>query len=307
MGGSDEYRRDSTSSMTGEAEKDWCGLGVFALDALDTLYLVGLEKEVEEVSSILQSRGTKNWLQNSALEGQSTFEMTIRVLGGLMGAYTVTNSSIFLEYAEALGKQLLGAWRGGEMLLPAASVSPKTGKGGSTHANCIAEPGTLQVEFLALAYASGWRYPYSENADRTMRYLIEESQRVNHSFAPYEIGNNGHLVKPPYRFTVGACADSYFEYLLKVPLQKGFTLGGGVYEKTWVKAMDEMLDMIHISPVSKGWYLVHSWDSLTGGNFEHLTCFVPGMLSLGLGNEEIRKMISPERLFLWERAAEELT
>jgi len=311
--GSENFRRDSTSALTGKPTKDWCGLGVFALDALDTLYLVGLQDEVKEVGTALRQRGAKNWLQESSNEEHSTFEMTIRVLGGLMGAFTVSNDDIFLDYAETFGTRLLDAWgKDRASVLPSGKVNPRTGEV-SRHADNIAEAGTLQVEFSALAHASGKPF-FAEPAIRTVQYLMSESQRVNHALAPPDINPLGHLPLSG-SFSVGARADSYFEYLLKLKLQRGEigsgsgdSNGQGSLGNTWVEAMDEMLDrLIRVSPKSGGWYAIHSWDNPKRSNFEHLTCFVPGMLSLGLESPETAGMIKSDRRLLWETAAEELT
>ena len=66
---------------------EWFGLGLTLIDALDTLWLMGLEKEFGEA---------REWVRTSLSAGLSKsqdvnlFETTIRVLGGLLSTYALS-------------------------------------------------------------------------------------------------------------------------------------------------------------------------------------------------------------------------
>ena len=68
---------------------------MFMLDSLDTLWVMGLDSEVNE---------TVTWLQAGADMGRLTsdvkfMEATVRALGGLLSAYTVSMRCFLVPYA----------------------------------------------------------------------------------------------------------------------------------------------------------------------------------------------------------------
>ena len=75
------------------------------LDSLDTLWVMGMREEFFEA---------KDWVQKSLSFNKnrmvSTFETTIRALGGLLSAYDLSEEPIFLEKAKDLGARLFKAF-----------------------------------------------------------------------------------------------------------------------------------------------------------------------------------------------------
>jgi len=86
--GYDELKPLSKSHST------WFNLGLTLIDSLDTMWLMGLEKEFQE---------SRDWVANKLIVEQNRdvnlFETTIRVLGGLLSAYHFTEDHIFLDKA----------------------------------------------------------------------------------------------------------------------------------------------------------------------------------------------------------------
>ena len=84
--GSDELKPISRSGNS------WCRLGLTIIDTLDTMWLMGLEKEFQV---------SRDWVANKLNVEQdvsvSLFEITIRALGGLLSAYHLTGDDIFLS------------------------------------------------------------------------------------------------------------------------------------------------------------------------------------------------------------------
>uniref|UniRef100_A0A061RG39 alpha-1,2-Mannosidase n=1 Tax=Tetraselmis sp. GSL018 TaxID=582737 RepID=A0A061RG39_9CHLO len=88
--------------------------------------------------------------------------------------------------------------------------------------------------------------------------------------------------------SLGAMGDSYYEYLLKVWIL--FGKNDESYRAMWEQAMDEMLErLIHkttpsgftyVAELSRSGALVHKMD--------HLACFVPGMLALGVHHKAVQ-------------------
>lgn len=73
---------------------DWFGLGLTIVDALDTIYIMDLQEEFDEA---------RNWIDlylNFNVDRDiNLFEVTIRVLGGLMSAYHLSGDKMFLTKA----------------------------------------------------------------------------------------------------------------------------------------------------------------------------------------------------------------
>ena len=73
---------------------DWFNLGLTLVDALDTMWVMGLTKEFYEA---------RDWVAKEMVIAQdkdvNLFETTIRVMGGLLSTYHLTRDEIFLERA----------------------------------------------------------------------------------------------------------------------------------------------------------------------------------------------------------------
>src|SRR5262245_48483784 len=114
------------------------------VDSLDTLLLMGLKEEAAKTQSFL--------LENLSFDKDisvKNFEITIRVLGGLLTAYQMTGEPRFLAKAEDLGNRLLPVFDS-PTGMPYMYVNLKTGKTSGAHSN-PAEIGTLILEFGTLA------------------------------------------------------------------------------------------------------------------------------------------------------------
>lgn len=76
------------------ASSDWFGLGMTIVDSISTILVMDLHEEFEEA---------KQWVQHDMRldvnENVSLFEVTIRVLGGLLSAYHLSGEQIFLTRA----------------------------------------------------------------------------------------------------------------------------------------------------------------------------------------------------------------
>ena len=83
---------------------DWYGQSLLMtpVDALDTLVLMNLDTEVAKTKELIVrdlSFDRDIYVKN--------FEITIRLLGGLLSAYQLTNDQRLLQLAEDLGNRLL--------------------------------------------------------------------------------------------------------------------------------------------------------------------------------------------------------
>ena len=80
------------------------------VDSLDVLLLLGFPEEFAEAKAYVETR-----LTFDADTFVSTFEYTIRVLGGLLSTFALSNDGVFLRKAIELGDRLMPAFKAGEL------------------------------------------------------------------------------------------------------------------------------------------------------------------------------------------------
>ncbi|PIO53183.1 hypothetical protein TELCIR_25492, partial [Teladorsagia circumcincta] len=82
-------------------------MGATIVDAIDTLWIMGLKEEYEQARS---------WIKHSldftrtAKGDLSVFETNIRFIGGLLSIYALTKDNMYVEKAEEIAKLLLPAF-----------------------------------------------------------------------------------------------------------------------------------------------------------------------------------------------------
>ncbi len=186
--------------------KDWYGqtLLMTPVDALDTLYLLGFKSEADTTRKYI----TENLSFDKDIEVQN-FEITIRLLGGLLSAYQMTNDKKLLALAEDLGTRLLPVFDS-PTGLPYRYVNLKTGKTRGEITN-PAETGTLLIEFGTLAKLTNKPIFY----DKAKRALVETYKRRSPiGLVGTKINvETGKWTNPDSH--ISAEIDSYYEYLLK--------------------------------------------------------------------------------------------
>ncbi|XP_035523851.1 endoplasmic reticulum mannosyl-oligosaccharide 1,2-alpha-mannosidase [Morone saxatilis] len=257
---------------------EWFGLGLTLIDSLDTMWIMGLKEEFAEA---------KNWVEKELSFNKNVdvnlFETTIRVLGGLLSTYHLTGDQLFLDKAKDLGSRLMPAFRTPSKI-PFSDVN--IGKGTAhpprwTSDSTLAEVTSIQLEFRELSRLT--QDPqYQEVANEVMR-LVHKLPGKQDGLVPMFINTNSGQFTHKGVFTLGARADSYYEYLLKQWIQGG-------------KAEDELLEdyLQAVEGVKK--HLVRQTGpgrltfvgELSHNRFnpkmDHLVCFLPGTLALGAHN-----------------------
>ena len=174
------------------------------VDALDTMLLMGLKEEAESTKEYIVANLSFDkdiYVQN--------FEITIRLLGGLLSAYQLTNDKRLLALAEDLGNRLLPVFDS-PTGLPYRFVNLKTGKVRGAETN-PAETGTLLIEFGTLARLTHKPVFY----DKAKRALVETYKRRS---AIGLVGTRMNVETGKWTNTdshISAEIDSYYEYLLK--------------------------------------------------------------------------------------------
>jgi mannosidase alpha-like ER degradation enhancer 2 len=174
------------------------------VDALDTMILMGLKDEAASTRLYI----VRNLSFDKDISVQN-FEVTIRLLGGLLSSYQLTGDKRLLALAEDLGNRLLPVFES-PTGLPYRYVNLKTGKVRDAKTN-PAEAGTLLIEFGTLSKLTGRPVFY----DKAKRALVEIYKRRS------AIGLVGTWIDAETgKWTdtdshISGAIDSYYEYLLK--------------------------------------------------------------------------------------------
>jgi hypothetical protein len=261
--------------------RDWYGketLLMTAVDTVSTLAIMGLHDEVRSTTDYIAKS-----LQFDKDISVSNFEITIRILGGLLSAYQSTGDERLLAMADDLGTRLLPAFKS-KTGMPYRFVNLRTGKVDGVVSN-PAEIGTLILEWGTLAKLTK-KPVYFDTAKRALVALYQ------HRDATTGLVGQGIDVETG-RWTntashIGGAIDSFYEYLLKCERLFGDRECGDMYRQS-------------IAPVHK--YLAHEvggglWygradmrtGERTGTTFGSLHAFFPGVLAMGGDLERARRL-----------------
>jgi mannosyl-oligosaccharide alpha-1,2-mannosidase len=150
------WGKDEVSPVTGTPKNTFNGWRATLVDALDTMWMMGLTEQFEEAVEHVKTID----FHTSDRHDIPLFETTIRYLGGLIGAYEVSEAKypVLLEKATALGDILHAAFDTPNHM-PSAYFAWKQAFTSQAHRApariVLAELGTLQLEFTRLSQLTG--------------------------------------------------------------------------------------------------------------------------------------------------------
>lgn len=174
------------------------------VDALDTLMLMGLKTEADDARELIATQLSFDqdmYVQN--------FEITIRLLGGLLSAYQLSGDQRLLDKAQDLGQRLLPVFES-PTGLPYTHVNLRTGKVRGNVSN-PAETGTLVLEFGMLSKLTG-KPIYFDKAKRALEETYRRASPLG------LVGSAINVETGRWEDTgahIGGGIDSYYEYLEK--------------------------------------------------------------------------------------------
>ncbi len=256
---------------------DWYGepLLMTPVDALDTMILMGLRDEAHEAQQYI----VKHLSFDKDIYVQN-FEITIRLLGGLLSSYQLTGDQRLLKLAEDLGHRLLPVFNS-PTGLPYRFVNLKTGKVRGEISN-PAETGTLLIEFGTLSKVT--RNPIFY--DKAKRALVETYNRRSPIGL---VGTRINVETGKWTNTgshISAEIDSYYEYLLKCWL----LFGDEDCKRMWLNSIksthrylaDEVTRDASPNAGAELWYGHADMNTgkRTSPNYGALDAFFPAVLAL---------------------------
>ncbi|KAJ3094200.1 hypothetical protein HDU97_008389 [Phlyctochytrium planicorne] len=251
----------------------WVHLGLTVLDALDTAWIMGDMKAFEEAL---------NWVEHSfkmsADTNASVFEITIRVVGGLLSSYHLSGREILKKKAIEVADWLMLAYETKDGL-PNSHINfyRNVTVPSEDGVVSLAESGSMQLEFKYLSHITG--DPKYWNAVENVMMILDKLEKVD-GLAPIFIKDSkrfsGSLIR------LGAHGDSYFEYLPKqyfltsqsepAFLRQYKTAFNGIKKHLLGRSDNHTLMYLRELPSGVGTPPYEKMD--------HLACFYPGTLAL---------------------------
>ncbi|MDE2182795.1 MAG: glycoside hydrolase family 47 protein [Alphaproteobacteria bacterium] len=178
-------------------------LGLSIVEALDTLYLMGLDDELQS--------GVR-WVCDTLdfdIDGEvQVFETSIRLVGGLLSGWCATREKKLLALARDLTDRLSPAFDKSPSGMPYRFVNLKTGAVRDP-VSFPAEIGTYLPEWGTLSRAVGERR-YYDLPKRAVTALFERRSKIDLVADTINIETGAWQSR---RASIGPPCDSYFEYL----------------------------------------------------------------------------------------------
>ncbi len=261
------------------------------VDALDTMILMGMRDEANTTREYIATH-----LSFDKDISVQNFEITIRLLGGLLSSYELTGDQRLLNLAKDLGTRLLPVFntRTG---LPYRFVNLKTGQVRGDVTN-PAEAGTLLIEFGTLAKYNRKQHFY----DLAKRALSESYRRRSHVGL---VGTWINVQTGEWKDTdshISGAIDSYYEYLLKCAVLFG--------DKDCRKMWDDSIIAInqYLRDETKGrqgtelWYghADMNFGKRTATTYGALDAFFPAVLAMS-GDLRRARLLQDSSFAMWNK------
>ena len=214
------WLHDEVRPISGEPNDPFGAWGATLIDSLDTLWIMDMKKEFEAAVADLK----KVDFTRSNLEQINVFESTIRYIGGLLGAYDLTNRkyNVLLHKAIELGEMLYHCFdtpnhmpvlRWNWQQCEAGEVEQE-----ATEDAIVAELGSLTLEFTRLTQLTGDLKYYDAAARVLELFKREQSETHVPGLWPLRVNARTESLHDDNSFTLGGQADSLYEYLPKTYL-----------------------------------------------------------------------------------------
>jgi mannosyl-oligosaccharide alpha-1,2-mannosidase len=288
------WMHDELKPISGGWDETFGGWAASLIDALDTLWIMGFKEEFTSAMKDVE----KIDFGVVTLKEVNVFETNIRHLGGLLSAYELSGEEVLLKKAKEVGQMLYHAFDTPNRM-PKVRWNPHTkAKGERQVADSrvlVAEIGSLSMEFTRLSQITGDSKWYDCIARVTQVFEREQDRTPLPGMWPVVVNARKRVFIEDNSFTLGAMADSTYEYLAKTHA----LLGGlePVYKQMYDKAMKTAIEKTLYKPMTP-----ESSDLLMAGmvhadgqsatlipEMQHLICFAGGMFALGgkmFSNEE---------------------
>jgi mannosyl-oligosaccharide alpha-1,2-mannosidase len=281
------WLKDELAPLSGNHRQTFGGWAATLVDALDTLWIMGMREDFERAVSAV---ATIDFTTSTDTQ-INVFETTIRYLGGFLSAYDLSGNKVLLDKAVEVGEMLYISFDTPNRM-PLTRWDIEAGRKGAeqpaSEGALVAEVGSLSLEFTRLSQLTG--NPKYFDAISRITEVLDDHQGLTNlpGLWPVLVNARDQIFYKDAGFTLGGMADSLYEYF-----PKEFALLGGlspVYEKLYKESMETAIKQVFFRPMTR-----NNEDILFSGDVraetqndrqlepkcQHLTCFVGGMLALG--------------------------
>jgi len=258
---------------------DWYGTSLLMtpVDALDTMILMGLDKQADETRSLIDTQLSFDkdiYVKN--------FEITIRLEGGLLSSYELTGDKRLLALAEDLARRLMPVFNS-PTGMPWVEVNLKTGavRGEDTNP---AEVGTMLLEFGTLSRLAH-NPVYYDKAKRAVVALYNRRSAIGLFGSEINVRTGAWTGTTS---NINGGSDSYYEYLLKA--WKLF--GDQDCKRMWLSTVGALNRYVADDAPTGFWYGEADMNTgaRTGTVFGALAAFFPGELALSGDLDRARRL-----------------
>jgi mannosidase alpha-like ER degradation enhancer 2 len=268
---------------------DWYGQSLLMtpVDSLDTMIIMSLDDEAKATREYI----VKNLSFDKDISVQN-FEITIRLLGGLLSSYQLTGDKRLLNLAEDLGNRLLPVFDS-PTGMPYRFVNLRSGKVRDAESN-PAETGTLLIEFGTLAKLTNRPIFY----DKAKRALVETYKRrsaIGLVGEKINVETGKWLVSDSH---ISGAIDSYYEYLLK----SWVLFGDQDCKRMWRESIASINK--YLAEASVEWDLWYGHAEMNSGTrtattYGALDAFFPAVLALS-GDLNRAKSLQASTFRMWQ-------
>jgi mannosyl-oligosaccharide alpha-1,2-mannosidase len=284
------WMADELNPVSGQKSNHFGGWAATLVDALDTLWIMGLHTEFNEAVKAAEQID----FTHTDLSEVNVFETTIRYLGGFLAAFELSGDTRLLRKAVQIGEMVYKAFDTPNHLPITRWDFRKAAKGEKQVAGSgvlVAEIGSLCMELTRLSQHTGEPKWFDAVQRITDIFAAQQDSTELPGMWPLVVDAKDMKFNRGNVFTLGAMADSTYEYLPKMAALTGGQLP--IYQRMYEKAMNAATRYTFFKPLTptNEDILVSGQARTTnkGGKFDvelehqgqHLVCFIGGNLALG--------------------------
>lgn len=280
------WGHDELKPLT-KTHRDWheAPLLMTPVDAMSTMLVMGLTEEATATRDFVA--------KNLSFDHDffvKNFEITIRILGGLLSVYQQTGDERLLKLADNLGSRLVPVFDS-PTGLPFMYVNMKTGavRGDVTNP---AEIATLLVEFGTLSKLTG-KPEYFDKAKKALVALYKRRSKIGLVGSSIDV-KTGVWTDSTSHISGGI--DSYYEYLLKCWM----LFDDAECEKMWRASVGAVNKYLADERPNGLWYSYANMNTgaRTATRYGALDAFFPAVLALS-GDMDRARRLQDSSYLMW--------
>ncbi|MCB0278133.1 MAG: glycoside hydrolase family 47 protein [Calditrichaeota bacterium] len=272
-----------------KSHKDWYKepLYISPIDAYSTLHLMGLKDEAKEIESYVVDS-----LNFDKDIDAKIFEVNIRILGGLLAMYGLSENPKVLEKATDFANRMMPAFNTGTGI-PTYWVNLRTGVPRGDTVN-VAEAGTYLIEMGVLSYYT--KDPkYYQAAKKADKAVFDRRSEIGLIGSVIDVQTGEWTSRKSH---ISAGVDSYYEYLYKAYL----LFGDPELLEIWKTSIELINRYIAEEHDNKLWYGPVNMDSgeRMGSRITLYDAFFPAILGLS-GDLTRAQKLQDSWSWLWNK------